>query len=466
MNKLQQGITDRIQDSLLLLERKGQELKSKHSDLVDKWTRDGCNGTCPLRKEPPLNVLIDLFHEIFPQIVLEFDENSRQIRCSKNNSPKYTPNTLSEGEKQVFSLLADILLLTEKRSVIIVDEPELNLNPKLACKVWDTIENELIDSIFIYATHSVSFTMRSNIDKIYVLSSENENFSEISKIDELQENDLRELLGTIPTILSSSKVLFTEGKDSSFDSIFYRWLARGKNSFEVLPVGSCNDVKAITSRIGVWHKIAHNIKLKGIIDKDFKSVEEIQQYEIANLNVLKFHEAESYLCYPELVEKIALRLNLVENIPNAGQIKDLIFKKLEERSIYIVAQYVSRKASIQAAISINRKFLSEVDSFEKLEQQLIEKSAQQQEAVTDKIGESRIKELIKERKDYIEKAVIEKDIDVALVLLPGKELLSEISSMVGCNSPLSFLRAASKNISIDEFETIKELSQNIIDMME
>lgn len=465
MQKLQHGIANRIQDSLLLLDIKGQALKGQHSDAVKNWLELGSVGNCPLRKEPPLNILIELFHEIFPQITLEFDEKSKQIYCVKNNSPKYNPNTLSEGEKQVFSLLADILLLTESNSVIIVDEPELNLNPKLACKVWDTIENELIDSVFIYATHSVSFTLRENIERVYVLSSENENFSEISKIDEINESELRELLGTIPTILSSSKVLFTEGQDASFDSLFYRWLANGKNGFEILPVGSSNDVKAITSRIGVWNKIAQNIKLKGIIDRDFKSQHETRQYEIESLSVLKFHEAESYLCHPELVEKIAGKLNLVEEIPNADSIVELIFSQLEMQKIKIVAQQVSREASIQASISVSRKSLSDVTDFDALEKHLIEKSVQQEASVKEKIGQERIKELVKEKKKDIEKVIDAKDVETALALLPGKELLKEISAKVGCKSPLSFLRSVSKNISIDEFHHIKSISEKLTEMM-
>lgn len=464
-NKLQQGIADRIQDSLILLDRKGQELKSKHSDEVDLWTKNNYEGNCPLRKEPPLDVLIDLFHEIFPQLVLEFDETTKQIRCSKNGSPKFTPNTLSEGEKQVFSLLADILLLTEKKSVIIVDEPELNLNPKLACKVWDTIENELTDSIFIYATHSVSFTMRKNVNKIYVLSSENENFQEISNMGEIHQSDFRELLGTIPTILSSSRVLFTEGNDSSFDSIFYRWLACEHEGFEVLPIGSSNDVKATTSRIGIWSKIAQNINLKGIIDKDFKQQEELTQLSNSDLTILDYHEAESFLCHPELVEVIAKKLNLVENVPCKQTINDLIFSHLEKKKVYIVAQQVTRKTSIQASISIDKKSMQDVENFEDLETQLITKSSQQQETVKEKIGSEKIKELISDSRIELERIISEKDVDAALSILPGKELLNEISNLTGCKSPLSFLRAVSKNIEINDYPHLKKISDKLIQML-
>lgn len=463
--KLKEGLAQRIQDTLILLDLQGQQLKSKHSDSVNDWSKNGCNGLCPIRKEPPLNILMDLFHEIFPKINLDFDEKSKLISCSKNNSPKYNLNTLSDGEKQVFSLLADILLLTENNSVIIVDEPELNLNPKLACKVWDTIENELTDSIFIYATHSVSFSLRGNINKIFVLSSENENFSEISNLKEIADSDLRDLLGLIPTILSSSKILFTEGKDSSFDSLFYRWLTFFKNDFEVLPIGSSNDVKAITSRIGVWKKIAQNINLKGVIDRDYKSKQEVIDYADENLTILEFHEAESYLCSPDLVEQIAIKLNLVESLPTSTDIKKLIFEQLDIQKLKIVAQKLSREASIQSSISLDRKSLSSVNDFNELEIKLIEKSKEQIQSVNNRIGEEKIKELIKKEKDNIEKIIADNDVFKALELLPGKELLILISSLVGCKSPMNYLRSISKNINVIEFESLKKLSDKLVLML-
>ena len=393
-SKLNSGLAERMRDTLILLDIKGQQFKSIHSDLVNEWIKNGSIGSCPVRKDPPLKLLIELFQEIFPKIKIEFLEGAKVIKCTKNNSSQYHLDTLSDGEKQVFALLADILLLSEKNSVIIVDEPELNLNPKLACKIWDIIENELTDSVFIYATHSVSFSLRGNINKIFVLSSENENISEIKGLGELNETDLQELLGMIPTILSSSKILFSEGKDSSFDSLFYRWLTDFRNDFEVVPVGCSNDVKAITSRIGIWKEIAQNIRLKGIIDRDFKSGQEINDYYNENLTVLEFHEAESYLCFPLLVEQIAQKLNLVDPLPTAADINNIIFKQLEIHKLKIVAQILSRKATVQSSISIDRNSLNKVSSFEELELKLIEKSKEQLEVVQAKIGEEKIRELI------------------------------------------------------------------------
>jgi hypothetical protein len=464
-SKLKQGIAQRIQDTLILLDIKGQQYKNAHSDLVNEWSRNGCVGQCPIRKEPPLKTLIELFQEIFPRITLEFLEDAKIIKCRKNSSPQYHLDTLSDGEKQVFSLLADILLLSEKNSVVIVDEPELNLNPKLACKVWDIIENELTESIFIYASHSVSFTLRGNINKIFVLSSENENFSEISGLNEIGDIDLRELLGMIPTILSSSKILFSEGKDSSFDSLFYRWLTLFKNDFEVLPVGSSNDVKAITSRIGIWDKIAQNINLKGIIDRDFKTEQEVSEYIDENLTVLDFHEAESYLCLPSIAEQIGQKLNLVEPLPTAEDIGNIIFTQLDSQKLKIVAQILSRKANIQSSISLDRKSLSNVSNFEELEFKLIEKSKEQLEVIHSKIGEEKIKELISSEKEIIERIISDKNVVKALELLPGKELLNLISSRIGCKSSLSFLRSISKNINITEFDHLKRLSDKLLIML-
>ena len=77
-------------------------------------------------------------------------------------------------------------MLAENKSLILVDEPELNLNPGLACRFWDIVEIELPESIFVYATHCVSFAMRNHVQKIIVLGKNNANFTNIENISEFQ----------------------------------------------------------------------------------------------------------------------------------------------------------------------------------------------------------------------------------------------------------------------------------------
>ena len=168
-SKRQATISQRIKDALILLEQKEQEINNTFAKEAHDWDLNGRINSFPLKPQAPLERLFDIFNEVFPSITLKFISAQKSLRCYKNGN-EYSPSQLSDGEKQIFCLLADIFMLTEPGSLIIVDEPELNLNPGLACRFWDILENELPESIFIYATHCVSFAMRRHVDYVVVLS--------------------------------------------------------------------------------------------------------------------------------------------------------------------------------------------------------------------------------------------------------------------------------------------------------
>ena len=460
VGKLKSTISSRIQDGLILLDVRGQELKSKHSDQVHEWAATGSTGDCPSRPAPPIEDLIRLFQEIFPKISLVFNESNKTLTCSKDGSAPYDLSELSDGEKQVIAILSDIALLAEEESVIIVDEPELNLNPSLAIKLWHTIEQELSEAIFIYASHSVSFAQRENVSKIIALSSESEHILEINELHEIPKAELSQLLGAIPAILSNSRILVTEGEESSFDSILYRWLL-GTNDIEILPEGSCDNVQAIVSRSGVWEKIATTLKISGVIDRDYKSQETITSIGLNGVLVLDLHEAESYLCIPNLVVKVTEKLSLVDSIPTVNEIESIIFQKLEENSLIIAAQRVIKKSNATLAVSVERKILNCISNLEDLEAAFREEATEQTNFALRAIGPDAVAAALKEEIASIEQVLSDRDVVKALSLCPGKPLLAEIVKLTGAKSFLDLLRAATTHITIEEMPEINALSTKI-----
>lgn len=457
--KRKNTLSERVIDALMLLDREGQEIKSSHSDAVHQWDKDGRQGNVPGRQEPPLNKLFELFSEIFPTITLRLNSENKTLTCTKNNKDEYSPVDLSDGEKQVLSILADIASLAEKNSLILIDEPELNLNPSLASRLWDTIENELPECIFIYTTHDVGFSMRSNVNRVFVLSNTNESISEISNLGEIQPNDLRALLGSIPAILSTSSALITEGKSNSFDTIFYRWLTQ-KTDIEIVPMGGSEDVLAVASRSGVWKTIAPNVKLFGVTDRDFKSDETLSGLNSDSCLTLELHEAESYLCLPEIVKYVAEQMGLVKDIPTIESLEKIIISEFEELVLSIAAQRVFGRTTLRLEVSLQKSVLKATGSKEELEQKLIEESNKQKEYADQKLSEEEIKKLLQEELGECQKAIDENDIEKMLRLMPGKGLMAKMSQLVGARSPSDYARACAKHISPNKFSLLSNLSSS------
>lgn len=256
--------------------------------------------------------------------MLQFNTEARRLIANKNGV-NYSPSQFSDGEKQVFSILADFIGLSESHKIIIVDEPELNLHPELAERIWTLIENEYPDKTFIYASHSINFALRENVDVVYVLSNDAEKITRIDSFEDLGRVELSAFLGGLPGILSTNKVIVTEGHDKSYDSIFYRWLTED-NSIEIYPGGGCTDVIDIVEKSGLWSKISTKISLVGVIDSDFRSTEYLSSFEKKRIIPLPFHEAESFLCIPEIIVAVGNRIGSQENELTLDEVEDYIFQ--------------------------------------------------------------------------------------------------------------------------------------------
>ena len=199
--------------------------------------------------------------------------------------------------------------------LIIVDEPELNLNPGLACRFWDILENELPESIFIYATHCVSFAMRRHVDYVIVLSKSQGCTTSIENLSKIPPNDLRELLGAIPSILSSSSAIAVEGTENSFDQAFYRWLLND-NDKEVIPVGGCSDVHSVANKTGIWEKLAPSVKIVGVVDSDYRNEGELSNFK----NGLKYFIISDSTFTPDTINTADTVRFFIANNKNLGNL--------------------------------------------------------------------------------------------------------------------------------------------------
>jgi energy-coupling factor transporter ATP-binding protein EcfA2 len=356
--RMQSSLSERVQTALVSLELRGAYLKQKHSDAADKWNRDGQQGPYPVRDEPPLNRLFNIFNEIFPQISISHNMAANQLEATKNGM-LYGPSSFSDGEKQVYSILADFIELGDSFSLILIDEPELNLHPQLAERLWTTIEDKFPEKTFIYATHSISFALRRNVERVFVLGTNSP--AVLDSLADLQKEDSVALLGSLPGILSARKVLVTEGeatgKQDPFDADFYRWLLQD-NSVKIHNAGGCNEVIAIAKREGFWKSISTDIELKGVVDADYGS----QRASPESVFVLPFHEAESYLCLPEIICAVAEKIGSIKEMPTHEAVKKIIFERLENERVKTAALRTTSRLQLNVSISAPKEIRDQTNS--------------------------------------------------------------------------------------------------------
>jgi len=70
------------------------------------------------------------------------------------NGEKITIEKLSSGEQQLYARVISLMILEPKHSIILIDEPEITLHPKLQQKIIKIYQNIGMNNQFIITTHS------------------------------------------------------------------------------------------------------------------------------------------------------------------------------------------------------------------------------------------------------------------------------------------------------------------------
>lgn len=464
-NKRRSKLVDRVYDAIMVLIQQGQTLKDAHSDAVVRWEEGGRVGDVPKREQPPLERFFEQYNEVFPNIHLSYNKSNGQVTVKNDYAAEsYGPSGLSDGEKQVFSLMADMLQLEDEYSVVVVDEPELNLHPELAERLWTLLESEYQDKHFLYATHSIQFALRSHVDTLYVISSDPGKIEKIANISDIPRGDLEKFLGGVPGILSADTVVVTEGHEKSFDSIFYRWLL-GDSKAEVFPCGNCNDVKQVIEKQGLWNQVSTDIRLVGTIDSDFRPKDDIDKIKGNRIIPLSLHEAESYLCIPEVLVAAAIKIGSQESIPTADDVAELILSELKKHRLTIAMKRSFSDSSFTARMSLERFILSSVTTKEEAMQYIRDKSKEEIRKAVEAMSEQVFEERLDKELEGIDKVLTDNDVVKALMYVPGKQLLSALAPRAGCKNATDLMRSVKRNLVVADFPLLNDLSGRLKTML-
>lgn len=274
----------------------------------DDFHEDYVNNRIQKCEEKKNNLIKDkikkIWHEVLPQKKITFHDAKVLVGLSdidgdNNEDIGYNGNQMGDGERVCLYMICQILIAPQDM-LIIVDEPELHLHPSIMNHLWTVLEEYRRDCNFIYVTHDTDFAAQhQNADIIWVKS-----FDGKAKWDyeKLEEGSLPDAL--LLRILGSRKnVLFVEGVESSWDYKIYSNLLP---QFYVIPETSCRDVIRATATYRE-NPALHHLKVFGLIDRDYRSEEDIGKLRAKGIYCLGVAEVENLFfdqdvlrCYHEM----------------------------------------------------------------------------------------------------------------------------------------------------------------------
>ena len=277
---------------LLIKETGGLSGSSEDSDLIEtlqKLFEDFFPGKKFLGPKPNKNGGIDFPVEL-------------------KNKKKHDINDLSSGEHEVLYGYLRLRNSAPKNSIILLDEPELHLNPRLIAslpKFYKKHIGENLGNQIFLITHSDTFLREAVKEKGYQIyhikppsdtSSYEEN--QIKKIDDLKNTDLQEaildLVGDLATYSPDKKIVLLEGENSEFDlRMITKLFPDFSERVNLLSVGSKNKVSKLHFLLEEAHKKgALQQQFFSIVDKDLGAENVKRSNRAFEWNV---YHIESYL---------------------------------------------------------------------------------------------------------------------------------------------------------------------------
>ena len=373
-------------------------------DIIYKDFNEKGNNTNMKRDDYPVMKLekaINIWNFLIEHREMFYDDNNLKIKV-KGSSEVYPAYQMSDGEKNIFFLIGRVLLASDD-AMIIIDEPEMYLHKAIVNKLWDRLENERKDCKFIYLTHDLEFASSRKANKYWIKDFQ---FPSKWEIEPIPENDIPDSL-LMKILGSRKKILFCEGKKSSLDIQIYEILFP---NYTIIPLEGCSNVINYTR---AFNKIPNkNSTAIGIVDRDFRTDEQINKFRNENIYVYSVAEIENLFLLENFIQVFSE--NKKERI-NIQDLKKRVLDRLETDKEQQISNYVT-------------SYINSVFSEEH-----VNKARNLQEIkgnFDDFIVKIEIDNLYNKRKEEIEKIINEKDYPKALKVYNNKGLLGVVENLL------------------------------------
>lgn len=331
-NKNPNSYTDLHKEFGVLLENLFAEHNHESTSFHKNSLIDSGNGLNILPpKRTKLNKTFSIWNSLIVHRTIDCNDGTNII-VEGPNGISYPIIQMSDGEKVILYLIAQVLLAPND-GFIVIDEPEMYLHKTILKKLWNILEQERRDCIFIYLTHDLDFaTSRINAKKIWIKSFTHPDKWEIEAIpeNEIPESLLLELLG------SQKNILFVEGVKGGSDERIYTILFP---DLTITPVGGCFEV---INHTNAFNKLLNiNTKAFGLIDSDHHESARLDSLEKKGIFSLKISELENLFLDESFLKELAIQYSI--DISVIEKIKKNIIKDLSDKKESQAANYISAK---------------------------------------------------------------------------------------------------------------------------
>lgn len=252
-----------------------------------------------------------------------------EVEGIEGTTEKYNGNLMSDGERAIFHFIAEVVSAKDN-SLIIIDEPENHLHNSILERLWNEIESERQDCVYLYITHNLDFARtRNNAQIVWIKNMIDKQKWDYELLDsnEFSDDLLLEILG------NRQGVLFVEGTpDKSIDRKLY---SRLFPQYNIMPLEGCASVIQATKSYNKLPML-HYKTIKGIIDIDRRTADEIDSLSKDKIYVPSVAEIENLFLVPQVIELVA-RKQSIDDV-------DALLQQTKEKTIEFLQLHIEEQA--------------------------------------------------------------------------------------------------------------------------
>ena len=254
--------------------------------------------------ESPFKQLNDLLHLGTLTVSLRNSNDEELLAQHMNNGLSFSIAQMSDGERAAAIMAANVLTV-ESDTVLLIDEPERHLHRSIIEPFLSALFAKRQDCAFVISTHEIALPIANQAANVVILRSCLWNGNQAGAWDaevlesgaELPEDLKRDILG------ARRRILFVEGESNSLDLPLYGGLFP---ELSVIPKGSCEEViRAVKGLSGSFEH--HHVEAFGLIDRDDRAQDEINELAQDNVFALDVCSVESLYYCSDAIEAVACR---------------------------------------------------------------------------------------------------------------------------------------------------------------
>jgi len=218
---------------------------------------------------------------------------------------------LSGGEREIAFILGQLMRFNLKDGLLVIDEPELHLNPDLVRSWITTIKSLMREGQLWIATHSMEAVEAAGADNTFALIRSDDNRT-VHQAFRLADNEvyatLSNALGTPGFSVQRLKFVYVEGNSDSRESQRFIELCQMSAAARYIDAGNCREVARKVLAVRELAEAAQQpLRVGGVIDRDFRGASELGRYYAEGIFVLDCHEVENLYLHPGSLGELVRR---------------------------------------------------------------------------------------------------------------------------------------------------------------